>query len=401
VFIHSLGIVTTREDPTRRILRNFLFVMVCSGCFSVSLKRFFSLFSFSAYIHIYTFAYVFKLQSVLLDITCLSRVIVFRRQKMKHFKHFLHSKAAKTSMANVLIIIVVVAGGYFLFQGGYLDNLLPGFSITGGSGGVDVNKKLQFTWSDEWSGTVANAKTFYVYDESFALKETLTTAATGIVASAQNYPSGTNLHVKFLDTNDKIWYSFTVPTMSATDAESSTYNDVAFKDFEIGTYTSDTLKTGAYSIVDAQDYNQTGNTTTPIFVYTLANSGADNTGILESYDPVYAQQWGVWITGTITNSSIIVTGVDYQFTVGTVTYFADKISASELSLWKVGPSYMPGFTGTASVSFGLDLTGYTTSDATMQITAYAYADPSYAMSHAGNYGTAKLEIAEQTITIET
>lgn len=320
---------------------------------------------------------------------------------MKTFKQFLHCHQAKTQMSTVLIAIILVAGAYFAYSSGYLDNILPGFSISGGDGGVDVNKKLQFTWADEWAGSVANAKTFYLYDDSFALKETLTTAATGIVASAQNYPSGTNLHVKFIDGNDKVWYSFTVPTMNANDAESSTYNDVAFKDFEIGTYTSDTLKTGAYSIADGGTYNQTGNTTTPVFVYTLANSGSDNTGILESFDPIYNQNWQVWVTGTIDNSSIIVTGVDYQFTVGTVTYFADKISASELSSWKIGPSYVPGYTGTSSISFGLDMSGYDTAAAVMQITVYAYADPSYAMSHAGNYGTAKVTIAEQTVTLET
>jgi hypothetical protein len=325
---------------------------------------------------------------------------------MTHLKHFLQSKTAKSSSSSTLIIVLAVAAvAYFAYSGGYLDNLNLPFSIGGSDSGnpdlVDVNKKLQFTWSDEWSGTVANAKTFYIYDDSFALKETLTTAATGIVASAQNYPSGTQLHVKFTDTNDKVWYTFVVPQMNIHDAEASTYNDVAFKDFEIGTYTSDTLKSGAYTITDAGTYNQTGNTSTPVFTYTLTNSGADNTGLLESYDPVFGQTWDVWVTGTVNDTSVIVTGVDYLFTVGTTTYFADKVSASELSLWKVGASYVAGYQGSASTSFGLDMSGYTGTTAVMQISAYAYADPSYAMTHAGNFGQAKLEIAEQTVTLTT
>lgn len=322
-----------------------------------------------------------------------------------HIQHFLRSTTAKSSgisMTTILIIAAVCVGAYFAYTNGYLDDLNLPFSVGGSTTGdlVDVNKKIQFTWSDEWAGTVANAKTFYIYDESKALKETLTTAATGIVASAQNYPSGTHLYVKFVDGNDKIWYEFTVPQMNVHDSESNTYNDVAFKDFEIGTYTTDTLRTGAYSLADAGDYNQTGNSSTPVFVYTLVNSGGDNTGLLESFDPVYNQAWDVWVTGTINDSSVIVTDVDYQFTVGTTTYFADKISASELSLWKVGASYVPGYEGTASISFGLDLSGYTGTTALMQITAYAYADPTYAMTHAGNFGQGKLEIAEQTITLE-
>lgn len=323
---------------------------------------------------------------------------------MTHLKHFLRSTAAKSSgisMSTILIIAVIAGVGYYAYTNGYLDDILGSFSATGGSSGmVDVNKKLQFTWSDEWAGTAANAKTFYLYDANFALKETLTTAATGIVASGQNYASGTNLYVKFVDGDDKIWYEFTVPQMNVHDSEANTYNDVAFKDFEIGTYTTDTLQTGAYSIADGGDYNATGNTTSPVFTYTLVNSGGDNTGLLESYDPIYGQAWEVWVTGTINDSSIIVQGVDYQFVVGTTTYFADKISASQLSLWKIGANYVTGYTGTASCSFSLDLTGYSDVGALMQITAYAYADPVYAMSHAGNFGQGKLQIAEQTVTIE-
>lgn len=327
---------------------------------------------------------------------------------MNHLKHFLRSTAAKgsaISMSTLLIIVVVAGVGWYAWDQGYLDDLDLPFSTTGGSGDlVDVNKKLQFTWSDEWAGTVANAKTFYVYDDSMALKETLTTAATGIVASAQNYPSGTVLNVYFEDGNDKIWYTFTVPKMNVHDSEANTYNDVAFKDFEIGTYTTDSLMMNGLSVADGEQINATGNaTTTPSFTYTLSNTGADNTGILESYSPLYGQAMEVWVTGTITGdnySLVIVNGVDYQWTSGTTLYFADKISASQLSTYVIGTTTQPGYTGTASVTFDLDLTGFTaTSAATMQLTVMAYADPVFAMNHAGNYGTEKVTIAEQTVTM--
>jgi hypothetical protein len=325
-------------------------------------------------------------------------------------KSFLHSKTAKTSNATMLIIIAVVAvGAFMLYQGGYLDDLNLPFSIGGTEDGipagmVSANKKLQFTWTAEYSGNVANAKTFYIYDSSLALRETLTTAATGIVASAQNYPSGTVLHVKYDDTNNQVWYTITVPYMSEAEAQAQTYNDISLKFYEIGTYTVDDLRAAGIIYADASTYNCTTNGTTPMFTYTLSNTGADNTGLLESYDPVYSQAWDVWVTGTITGdnaSLVILNGVDYSWKVGNDWYFADKVSASALSKWKVGLSYVPGYTGTDSCTFGMDLSAFTTAadTATMQITAYACADPAYAISHAGNFGANKVTIAEQTVSI--
>jgi hypothetical protein len=322
-----------------------------------------------------------------------------------HLKHFLKDTTAKTSAVTIIIILAMVVVGYMVYTG-KLDLGTLGLGITTGDGGsgVDVNKKLQFTWTARWSGTVANAKTFYIYDANHALRETLTTAATGIVATGQNYPSGTQLYVKYDDTNNQIWYPLIVPQMGATDAESSTYNDISLEYFAIGTYTTDSLRMLGLAVGDAEQINMTGNaTTSPTFVYTLTNTGADNTGLLESYDPVYSCAWDVWVTGRITGdnaSQVIVNGADYVFNIGTDTYFAEKVSATALSKWKVGSSYVAGYEGTSSCSWSLDLSGFTaTSAATMQINVYECADPSYAMSHAGNFGPDKVLIAEQTVTM--
>lgn len=327
---------------------------------------------------------------------------------MTHLKHFLHSTTAKSSSSTTLIIIIASAVvAYLAYTNGYLDNLNLPFSITGSKGAgdlVDVNKKLQFTWTGQFSGAVANAKTFYIYDETKAIKETLTTAATGIVASSQNYPSGTKLFIKYVDTNNKVWYEITVPQMNPHDADSSTYNDISLKYTAIGTYTADSLMMLGLTVGDGEQINATGNaTTSPTFVYTLTNTGADNTGLQDSYDYVYDSEMQVWVTGVISGdnaSLVIVNGATYTFTVGSNTYFAMQLDANSLSKWKVGSTYVPGFTGTDGISFSMDLTGFTaTSAATMQITVYAYADPAYAMSHAGNFGPDKVQIAEQTVTL--
>jgi hypothetical protein len=324
-------------------------------------------------------------------------------------KSFLHSKTAKTSNATMLIIIAVVAvGAFMLYQGGYLDDLNLPFSISGdsGGGGIDVNKKLQFTWTAKYSGTVANAKTFYVYDESLALRETLTTAATGIVATAQNYPSGTVLYVKYDDTSNQIWHRVVVPTMSEAEAQAQTYNDINLQYYAVGTYSAgERLTALGISYADADTYNCTTNGTSPVFTATFTNTGADNTGLMESLiaDPLNGDNWGVWVCGTITGDNatqVIVNNVDVQFKVGNNIYFADKISAEQLSKWKVGTGYVSGYEGEDSVSFSLDLTAFTaTSAATMQIYLYESADPYYAMNHAGNWGQNKVELGEFTLSL--
>lgn len=327
---------------------------------------------------------------------------------MHLIRRFLRSTTAKTNWALIVVVLIAACVVFGVIQiPGLTLPTLP-FSISGQEepgDNVAVNKKLQFTWTDAWSGSVANAKTFYLYDANFALKETLTTAATGIVASSQNYPSGTVLYVKFIDGNDKVWYSFTVPKMNPSDAEASTYNDVAFNDFEVGTYTTDRLIMEGLSVGDGEQINATGNaTTTPSFTYTLSNTGSDNTGILESYDPIYGENWQVWVTGTITGdnySLAVVQGTDYLWTSGSTQYFADKVSANELSKWVIGSDTVPGYSGTTSCTFNLDLTAFVSAadTATMQITVYAYADPIYAQAHGNNFGQAKYQIAEQTVTI--
>ena len=326
---------------------------------------------------------------------------------MNKLKHFLLSKTAKTQMSTILLLAVIVGGGLYVVT--QKPEWIPDLGFSTGGGGtadlIDVNKKLQFTWTAEFSGTVANAKTFYVYDENYALRETLATAATGIVASSQNYPSGTRLYVKYDDTSNQIWYDLSVPQMSNAEAQAQTYNDIALTYYAVGTYTSDIVMMNGLSVSDAETVNATGNaTTTPQFSYQLTNTGADNTGLMESYDPVYGQSWGVWVTGTITgdNASLVtINGADYVFKIGNDWYFADKVSAQALCKWKVGLSYKPGYTGTDSCDFSLDLTAFTTAadTATLQLTFYESADPVYAMNHGGNYGANKVTLAEQTISI--
>lgn len=310
-------------------------------------------------------------------------------------------------MVIALAIAVVTAVFFAIKANPDLGIELP-FSIGDNSGqegsGVSVNKKVQFSVADYYAGTVANAKTLYVYDgDTLALLDTLTTASTGLIATTANYPSGKQLYVKFVDGNSIVWYDVTVPKMNANDAEANTYNDVALKKFTIGTYTSDSLKFAATAVSDADKYNYTLSGTTPVFVYQLTNTGSDNTGLMESYDPIYNQALQVWVEIKVSGTgweTVVLSGVDRIETIGSAYYGYVHLSPTALTKWKIGNDYVAGYRGTDDLSFSLDLSGYSSNTVTVQITAYAYADPNYAVSHGGNLGTSKVEIAEQTFTLD-
>lgn len=302
----------------------------------------------------------------------------------------------------VVVALLLVSLTDFSIDLGNIDWSFSGTSI----GGVDVNKKLSFSLTDKYAGSALTSKTLVVYDATNMVQlESLTSdATTGIATTAKQYPTGTKLALKYENTNDKVWFSVTVPTMNEKDAEAETYNNIDLDAFSIGTYTSDLLTVGGSSISDAGSYNHTLTGDNPIFSYTLSNSGSDNTGLMDSFDPEYDCAYQVWITVKFSGTNyetIVLTGFDDSFTLGSAQYGSDRMSASKLTKWKVGGDYQSGYTGTDSITFGLDLSGYSGSGVTMQITAYAYADPDYAAANGGNFGVEKVEIAEQTVTLSS
>lgn len=264
---------------------------------------------------------------------------------------------------------------------------------------------MQFSFTDKYAGTALASDTFYIYDgETNALLESLTTDADGIKATAKTYASGKLIQVLYHQGNALVWFPIEVPYMSAADAEANTYNDIPLQGFAIGTYTADTLRVAGTSLADDDIWN-CSTSTSPIFSYQLSNTGSDNTGLMNSVDPVYDQnlQAVVVVTFSGTGYEHVVLGSDFDqvFSVGTTQYGVKFLSPEQLTLWKVGSSYVPGYQGTQTVSFSLDLTGIVEADSvTMQLTAYAYADPSYAQSHGGSVGNSEVTIAEQTITID-
>jgi len=314
---------------------------------------------------------------------------------------------------NTMMWIVVIALIVIVLGGGTATNFdLSNFDLQelwdkyfGGvtdTGLVDVNKVLDFALTDEYVGSALTSKSLIIYDSDGETQlESLTTGADGTIATAFLYPSGKVVYVKYEDSNDKQWFQVTVPQMRASDAETATVNTIALKSFSIGTYTSDTLYVGATSIADAGSYNFTASGDTPTFRYGLANSGNDNTGLKDSYDPLYKMNWHtvVYVTFSGTDyEKILVYGFTNDWTLGTTHYVASKLNSYALTREVDGTTIKSD--GTLTFSFSLDGSGTGGSaSTTMQIYVYAYSDPVYSQTHGGAFGVEAVQIAEHTVTL--
>lgn len=311
-----------------------------------------------------------------------------------------------TSLILIAIVLILILGGGMNLPKVDLAGLSNWF--TGGDDEVEdnkvmVDKRLTLVLMDKFAGSViGGTPSIDIYDsDGFTKLETLTIGS-GTADSALPYESGRVLYFRYESSDDKMWWKETVPKQNPQDAEALTRNTMKLDAFAIGTYTSDSLIHGATTIADAGEYNFTTYGNVMSFTYTLSNTGADNTGLISSYDPVYDMQWKpvVYVTFSGTNyETVLVYDFDYDYTLGTTHYVASIADDYALTIHKKGNQFLSA--GTWSISFTLDGTGYSGSATTMQFYVYMYSDPNYAMNHGGSYGPEKVELAEHTVTLKT
>lgn len=263
---------------------------------------------------------------------------------------------------------------------------------------VAVNKNLKFAVIDKWAGSAVASATIYLYDLDKKLLETLTTASDGTATTALTYKSGTQLYVYILKSNSKLWKKITVPTMAPADAEALTYNPIRLDFFTICSGSDSLMDNNGNTWTDGSTY-YTSNGTTPQFTYSFYVS-TDNTGFIESYDPLKDTDWKavVWMELSGTGyTKVIVTGFDGGFEKGTTMYYYKLISPDEITKYKVGNTYI--LQGAMTVTFNLDLTGLSSGDSvTMQLYLYVYDSPDY-MSKYGSHPSEAVQLAEQTVTL--
>lgn len=315
--------------------------------------------------------------------------------------------------AIALILFVLV---FALMQSGMLSLNMSGNGGNGGNGNnvpagkASVTRPITFTASDFFNGTQGSGTLTIFKSGADQASETLTLSS-GSVTSSKAYTSGEMLDILYNDGSDsKLWINgVVVPTMSSADVQSQANNRISVDSFTHGTYTSDSLTQGATAVSDGDSYNNTLTGDTPTFSYKLTNTGDDNTGLMESSDPTTGYKWDVYVlvkfSGTGAETiSISDAGFDNTLTVGTSQYGWIHLNPNALTIWKdsVG-AYKTNdgtkCTGIQSIDFSPDLTGYVGTAVTMQITAYAYFDPTYLENHNGAVQSSAYQIAEQTVTL--
>jgi hypothetical protein len=124
--------------------------------------------------------------------------------------------------------------------------------------------------------------------------------------------------------------------------------------------------------------------------------------LIESYNPILGQNWDLYVVATISGTgyeSVVYSGFDQAWTLGTTYYGASHLNADAFSKWKVGSSYEAGFSGDQSTSFSLDLSGASGNSATLSITVYAYCDPAFSQTHGGNLGNDKYQLASMSVDL--
>lgn len=318
----------------------------------------------------------------------------------------LRSTSAKTNYAWVIIAILLFAvlAGAINVPKINLSGFDP-FNLGGGGGAsdlVNVDKQLKFALVDKHAGSALASKTIYVYDDTKALLESLTTDSDGTKATAFTYPSGKHIFVKYLNSNSKQWFDIIVPQMNSKDAEAATYNNIPLKSFAIGTYSSSLLSHLATNIADTDKFNYTLYPT-PTFSYKIVNTGNDNTGMMDSQDPIYGQGWQVWLYVTFAGSGYegaLPYGFDHDFTLGTTHYVAKQADVNAMTKWKVGNNYVAGYEGTQTLTWSCDFTGVSGTAVDMQLYLYAYTDPSWTEAHGGNYGVSAYQLDEITVNLD-
>jgi hypothetical protein len=288
-------------------------------------------------------------------------------------------------------------------RGWFGTNIKLPFSIGGGSSdtGVNVNRELLFTLSDKFAGTALTSKTLVVYDAQGVQKESLTTVGTGTINTNHPYASGTQLYVKYISSNTKQWFNVVVPTMLPSEQQVSQYNPIALDSLTVGSGGLSLIADGI-AVSSNYTYGTAGTIATPTFTLSLYNNGADNTGMIESYDPILGQQWQIYTVVTISGTgyeNVVYSGFDQSWTLGQTYYGANHMSADAFTKWKVASSYQPGFSGTQSTTWSLDLSGTSGNSATMNIYVYAYCDPTYSQTHGGNLGNNKYQLGTMSIDL--
>lgn len=296
----------------------------------------------------------------------------------------------------------------FAFYAGYININLPSKPTASSEQQqitpekVSVNKQLQIAVIDVWAGG-ASSGTVYIYDSDGKTQLEYGSLTSGKYTTSLTYESGRTLWLKIVNSDSKLWKQITVPYMNPADAESLTYNPVEIKFFTLCSLTDSLQDSFGNSYADGATWSTNSSKNPGADIVSATYSwyvSNDNTGFISSYDPINDIDWKavlyVQVSGT-GYENVILKGFDGAIEKGTAMWYWKVLDDTELTKYKVGNNYV--YDGAGSLTYTVDLTGYTGSSATMQIYLYAYTDPDYFQTY-GSFGPDAVQLAEHTIALE-
>jgi hypothetical protein len=316
----------------------------------------------------------------------------------------------KNILLGALAVVVILSLTGALNLGNLWPGTTPGVPGQTGDDWTTVNRLLDFAATDKYAGSASASKTIYVYD-GVTLLETLTTTSDGTIATANPYPTGKVLNIKYVDSNAKMWFVLTVPKMLKIDAQSTTsLNSIPVATFQAETFT-DLLSKGSTTYADSATFNYTSVGDTGTLVYSWA-AVTDNRAILSSpKDPVYNCEYQTTMFIVLSAGDYdkcILNSMDGMYATGSARVYWKHLADSDFICWKQGTSYVS--TGSGAVSIPYDVSGMSntaTTNTTMQIYILSYSSPTYAAhysatgSTASAYGPDAVELMETTLTLYT
>ncbi len=254
--------------------------------------------------------------------------------------------------ASTIILIAALIFGFYMWNTGRLQITQPTPTATVGL--VDVTKPIQFSLNDPLAGAAIGTAAISVYGADKVMKESLTTASTGIVTSALPYTSGAVVYVKTAKTGYVTrWFQISIPQMSTSDAQSLTSNYVALQTITLGTYTikvTDQFGTSYTTSSTKLNFTALGVSTCSVTV-TVYNT-ADNTGYVSSYDHLNAINLNAVLMSETTGSKAVVTGAGSSVSRGTSRYWTSTASDEGLTRQLVGNVYTKPGVSSMTITFG-------------------------------------------------
>ena len=189
---------------------------------------------------------------------------------------------------------------------------------------IGVNKPIEIAVNDPLQGVALSGASIKVL-EGTVVMETLTTSGAGIATTALPYQSGTSLILEVSASGYVTEYvPVVVPQMTPQDAQAQADNYLHVTDIQVGVPSIQINYAGTNYAASTLNFTTLGISSATLTV-TIYNTKV-NSGWVNSYDPINAQNLNIEAELSTTGSSVSVTGLS-SISRGTSTYYLQQVNS--------------------------------------------------------------------------